>query len=255
MSHIRLRVVRSLKTRVTSVYFFGGVMKFSSPFRDLSLFELGLWLMSTLVITLSFLIPREKDILTLIASLIGVTALIFVAKGYVLGQVLTVIFAVFYGIISVIFGYYGEMITYLFMTAPVAVMAVISWLRHPFKGEKEVEVSVMSKKQILFMWFMTAAVTFVFYFILGALGNANLTVSTLSVATSFLASSLTFFRSPFYALAYAANDVVLIILWGLASFDSISYLPMVLCFVMFLANDLYGFYNWERMKRRQRNNS
>ena len=126
-------------------------MKFSSPFRDLSLFELGLWLSSVLVITLSFLIPREKDILTLFASLIGVTALIFVAKGYVLGQVLTVIFAVFYGIISVIFGYYGEMITYLFMTAPVAVMAVISWLRHPFKGEKEVEVSVMSKKQILFM--------------------------------------------------------------------------------------------------------
>ena len=80
-------------------------MKFRSPFSDLSRFELGLWLGSVIIITLSFLFPEEKDYLTLIASLIGVTALIFVAKGYVLGQVLTVVFAVFYGIISVIFGY------------------------------------------------------------------------------------------------------------------------------------------------------
>ena len=212
-----------------------------------------LWLGSALIITRSFLFPEEKDYLTLVASLIGVTALIFVAKGYVLGQILTVVFAVFYGIISVIFGYYGEMITYLFMTAPVAVMAVIAWIRHPFKGEKEVEVNVMSKKQIAIMWSAALAVTVIFYFILGALGNANLAVSTISVTTSFLASSLTFFRSPFYALAYAANDVVLIILWGLATFESISYLPMVLCFVMFLANDIYGFYNWQRMKKRQQN--
>lgn len=227
-------------------------MKIHSPFSDLSRFELGLWLGSMLAITLSFLFPAQKDYLTLIASLIGVTALIFVAKGYVLGQVLTVVFAVFYGIISVIFGYYGEMITYLFMTAPVAVMAVISWIRHPFKNEKEVEVNVMTKKEIAIMWSATFLVTVAFYFILGALGNANPIVSTISVTTSFLASTLTFFRSPFYALAYAANDVVLIILWGLASFESISYLPMVLCFVMFLANDLYGFYNWQRMKKRQK---
>ena len=228
-------------------------MKLRSPFSDLTRFELGLWLVSALTIVISFLVPKDKDYLTLVASLIGVTALIFVAKGYVLGQLLTVVFAVFYGIISVIFGYYGEMITYLFMTAPVAVMAVISWIRHPFKGEKEVEVSVMSKKQIALVWLATFAVTVIFYFILGALGNANLFVSTFSVTTSFLASSLTFFRSPFYALAYAANDVVLIILWSLASFESISYLPMVLCFVMFLANDIYGFYNWQRMKKRQKN--
>lgn len=227
-------------------------MKIHSPFFDLSRFELGLWLGSILTIALSFFFPAQKDYLTLIASLIGVTALIFVAKGYVLGQVLTVVFAVFYGIISVIFGYYGEMITYLFMTAPVAVMAVISWIRHPFKNEKEVEVNVMTKKQIAVMWSATFLVTVAFYFILEALGNASLIVSTISVTTSFLASSLTFFRSPFYALAYAANDVVLIILWGLASFESISYLPMVLCFVMFLANDLYGFYNWQRMKERQK---
>ena len=53
------------------------------------------------------------------------------------------------------------------------------------------------------------------------------------------------------AAAYSANDVVLIVLWIMASMENISYLPMVFCFIMFLANDLYGFYNWRRMRNRQ----
>ena len=226
-------------------------MKLKNPFRDLSEFELRLWQISLGVIAGSFLLSRGGDILTLIASLIGVTALIFVAKGYVLGQVLTVVFAVFYGIISFWFRYYGEMITYLGMTAPIAACAVISWLRHPYKGTKEVEVHRLKRGQIFALILATVATTIAFYYILRFLGNANLLLSTISVTTSFLASALTFFRSPYYALAYAANDLVLIGLWVLASMESISYLPMVFCFVMFFVNDMYGFFNWRNMQKRQ----
>lgn len=226
-------------------------MKLKNPFRDLSEFELRLWQISLGVIAGSFLLSRGGDILTLIASLIGVTALIFVAKGYVLGQVLTVVFAVFYGIISFWFRYYGELITYLGMTAPIAACAVISWLRHPYKGTKEVEVHRLKRGQIFALILAAVATTIAFYYILRFLGNANLLLSTISVTTSFLASALTFFRSPYYALAYAANDLVLIGLWVLASMESISYLPMVFCFVMFFVNDMYGFFNWRNMQKRQ----
>ena len=226
-------------------------MKLKNPFRDLSEFELRLWQISLGVIAGSFLLSRGGDILTLIASLIGVTALIFVAKGYVLGQVLTVVFAVFYGIISFWFRYYGEMITYLGMTAPIAACAVISWLRHPYKETKEVEVHRLKRGQIFALILAAVATTIAFYYILRFLGNANLLLSTISVTTSFLASALTFFRSPYYALAYAANDLVLIGLWVLASMESISYLPMVFCFVMFFVNDMYGFFNWRNMQKRQ----
>lgn len=226
-------------------------MKLLNSFRDLTKFEWCLWLISVLTVTVSFISASETDYLTLAASLIGVTALIFVAKGYVLGQVLTVLFSVFYGIISFCFRYYGEMITYLCMTAPMAVMAIISWVRHPFKQSAEVEVNRLSKKQAAIMLIASVGVTAVFWFILKALGNANLTVSTISVTTSFLASYLTFCRSPYYALAYAANDIVLIILWIMATISVPSYLPMVFCFLMFFANDIYGFYSWKRMQKRQ----
>jgi len=199
----------------------------------------------------SFVLSGGGDALTLIASLIGVTALIFLAKGYVLGQLLTIVFAVFYGVISYYFRYYGEMLTYLGMTAPSAAAAAITWLRHPYQGTKEVEVHRLSGRQWALICALCAAVTFIFYHLLALLGNANLPLSTVSITTSFLASALTFYRNPYYALAYAANDIILVGLWVFASMEDLSYLPMVVCFSMFLMNDLYGYISWQRMKKRQ----
>ena len=226
--------------------------KFLNPFADLTPFERGLWCTSVAVIILSAVLMGGADLFSVIASLIGVTALIFVAKGYVIGQILTVVFAVFYGVISFGQQYYGEMITYLGMSSPMAIAAAIAWLKNPFRDTKEVAVRPMTKKTVGWLTVSTVLVTAAFYFILGAMGNASLAVSTLSVTTSFLASALTYFRSPYYALAYAANDVVLIVLWIIAAVGDLSYLSMVLCFVMFLANDLYGFFNWRRMEKIQK---
>ena len=138
------------------------------------------------------------------------------------------------------------------MTAPMALLALISWLRHPFQGNRaQVLVNKISRREHVFMWLLTAAVTAAFYFILKALGTANLLPSTVSVTTSFLAVYLTFRRSPLYALGYAANDVVLIILWLLAARSDKGYLSVVVCFAAFLVNDIYGFLNWRRMEKKQ----
>ncbi len=230
------------------------MQKIRNPFKQLNRFEWTLWAVSAIMVIAAFLIPEKKDIPSLIASLIGVTALIFVAKGMVLGQALTVAFAVGYGIVSWSQRYYGEMITYLCMSAPMAISAIVSWVKHPYKDSAEVQVGKLSKRTWLFLSLAAAIVTVAFYFILQALGTANLLVSTLSVTTSFFAASLTFLRSPYYALGYSANDVVLIILWVCSAVSDLSYLPMVLCFVMFLLNDLYGFFNWKRMEKRQAKN-
>jgi len=230
--------------------------KYLASFHTLTKFERRLWLTSLAVTLLSYLLSYlcsgNGDLLNLFASFIGVTALIFVAKGHVLGQLLTVVFSIFYGIISVIFTYYGEMITYLFMTTPMAIVAAIEWIKNPYKDTQEVKVHKVTKKQLAVMWLLTILVTVLFYFILKALNTANLFFSTISITTSFVASYLTFLRSPYYAIGYSANDVVLIVLWILASAEDISYLPMVACFIMFLCNDLYGFFNWRRMQKRQK---
>ncbi len=221
-------------------------------FNYFSILEITLWISSVLLILISFFCFDKPDYMTLIASCIGVTSLIFNAKGNPFGQILMILFSLIYGIISFSFSYYGEMITYIGMTMPMAVCALISWLCNPYKGNRaEVKVNSICNRECIFMWILGAIVTLVFYFILEHFNTAHIIPSTLSVTTSFIAVYLTFRRSPYFALAYAANDVVLIVLWVLASITDVRYISVVVCFAAFILNDIYGFISWQRMKRRQ----
>lgn len=218
-----------------------------------SVAEAIIWCASVSMILISFFAFRGDSYLTLTASLIGVTSLIFCAKGNPIGQVLMIIFSILYGVISWSFAYYGEVITYLCMTAPMALFAFISWLKNPYNGNRaEVKVNRIGGREIVFLIFLTAAVTAAFYFILKFFGTANLIPSTVSVTTSFVAAYLTFRRSPYFAIFYAANDIVLIALWIMATVESVSYFSVIICFIVFLVNDVYGFISWRRMQKRQK---
>ncbi len=213
--------------------------------------EILLWFFSVSSIVISFVMFSNNGCITLIASLIGVTSIIVNAKGNPTGQAMMIIFSIMYGIISYNCRYYGEMITYLDMTAPMAVVALVSWLKNPYGDGKEVKVNRIKLPEVVLMILIGTAVTFIFYFILKYFNTSNLEVSTISVLTSFVAVYLTFRRSIFFSLAYAMNDIILIILWGLASFNDTSYISVVVCFIMFFINDIYGFISWNRMEKRQ----
>ena len=134
----------------------------------------------------------------------------------------------------------------------MAIIALVSWLKHPYAGKhSEVRVNHIHGLEIMILAVLTPLVTYVFYLILVYFKTAHIVFSTLSVSTTFIAVYLTFRRSSYFTIAYAVNDLVLIVLWGLASIEDLSYLSVVVCFVTFLVNDLYGFYNWRIMAKRQ----
>lgn len=225
-----------------------------NPFKGLKKREWALLITSLIVVITANLLAKTPSIFTILGTVVGVFALIFVARGDVWGQILCIVFAILYSVTSFQYKYYGEIITYLGMSAPIALISTITWLKHPYEGGNVVEVHKLTKRQTLILAFITALVTSVFYFILKLLNTPNLIISTLSVTTSFLASALTVMRSPYYALAYGANDIVLIVLWILASINDISYLPMIACFMAFLFNDGYGFISWKVRQKAQQNN-
>ena len=143
----------------------------SNPFTNLTKKEWGFWMCSLIIMIASNVLPGDFDVLTLIAACIGVTSLIFAAKGNVWSQILMIIFSILYGIISWQFRYWGEMITYLGMTM---------------------------------------------------------------------------LRSSYYAMGYATNDIVLIVLWILASIHEPRYISVTIIFVIFFCYDMYGFVSWKK---------
>ncbi len=222
-----------------------------NPFKALTKFDICLWVVAFATIILTFFLTRSQDYMTLVSSITGITMLMFIVKGNVVGQFLTVIFSVCYGIVSYFTKYYGEMITYLGMSTPAAIYAIVTWLRHPYKDSSSISIAKLNTKKVTIVGVISAAVTVAFYFILRALGTSNLAISTVSVALSMMAACFTVLRSPFYGLAYACNDIVRIVLWSMVAATDTSCLPIVVCFCLFFIYDTYGFINWTRMKKKQ----
>ena len=224
-----------------------------NPFRELETKERCIYILSLVVVVVSNFFAPQIDFVKMAATVGGVTALIFIAKGNVWGQVITVLFGILYSIAALKTRYYSEIITYLGMTAPIAIFSIVTWIKNPYeKGKNVVKIRALTVKEFFLMLLLTAVVTVVFYFILSALATPNIIVSTISIATSFAASYLMLRRISYYAIAFALNDIVLIILWSISVATDLSSLSMVACFSMFLLNDLYAFIRWKVREKQQR---
>lgn len=218
----------------------------SNPIKSLTKKEWILWMGSLAIVILSNLLSTDRDVLTLVSACVGITSLIFAAKGNVWAQILMVLFSILYGLISWQFRYWGEMITYIGMTMPMAVWSTITWIKNPSESGQEVAIQKLTRKHVAGIAAAGVIVTAVFYMILKALDTPNILFSTISITTSFLAASLTMLRSSYYALGYASNDIILIVMWVLASIENPAYIPVVVNFIIFFFNDMYGFVSWKR---------
>lgn len=222
-----------------------------NPFKLLDKIDWIIYLFSLVIVSVtSFIGPF--DLLNFMSTITGVTMLIFMAKGHVIGQVLSFIFAIFYSVKSFGLAYYGEVLISVCLMIPLSVFSIISWARNPYKkGENVVKISKLSCGDKVLCLILTITVTVAFYFILKALNTNNLIVSTISIFTSFWASYLLIKRSTYYAIAYTMNDIVLIVLWTLACINDIGNVSVAVCFLIFLINDLYGFVLWKKREKHQ----
>ena len=107
-------------------------------------------------------------------------------------------------------------------------------------------IQQLNRRHIVGLLFFSVLVTGSFCYILWVLKTPNLLFSTISITTSFVAAALTMLRSSYYAVGYAANDLVLIVLWSLAAMENPAYIPVIVNFVIFFFNDMYGFISWRR---------
>jgi nicotinamide riboside transporter PnuC len=156
-----------------------------------SIFEWCLWLGSIVTVVVFFIVLQNKEWLYLVTTILGATSLIFLAKGNLIGLILTSIFSVFYTIVAITFRYYSEVITYCFMTLPITVISIIQWFKNPYKGNKnEVEIVELEKNQYVHIIVAGAGIAIIFYFVLSWLNTPNLIFSTISIFTSFIDNTL-----------------------------------------------------------------
>lgn len=217
-------------------------------FKDWNLFE-KLYLFVGIVVGILTSIIFNGTIIDSLYTITYLTTAILMSKGKVESYFIGIISVFFYGIVSYNQGYYGELLITIFLTFPMMIIGIISWLKHQDKDEDVVIISSLSKKEIVFAFSSQLILFWVYYFLLKAFNTDLLMISSLSIVTSVLATYFEARRSELSLFCYVANDLILITLWmipiinGDTSLISVLIGPMLL-----LVNDIYGSYNWKRLK-------
>ena len=221
-------------------------------FEDWNKFELSFLIYGLFASIMSSIIFNGTIIDTLYTSLYLITALLM-SKGKVESYFVGFVSVFFYGIVSYNQGYYGELIITAFLTFPIMIIGIISWLRHQDKEEDTVIISSLSKKEITSALLSQLVLFWVYYFILKVFNTDLLVLSSISVVTSVLASYFEARRSEISLFCYIANDLVIITLWLIPIINGQTELVSVLVGpILLLINDIYGSYNWKKLKKQQK---
>ena len=221
-------------------------------FEDWNKFEKSFLICGLLTSIISSIIFNGTVIDTLYTSLYLITALLM-SKGKVECYFVGFVSVFFYGIVSYNQGYYGELIITAFLTFPIMIIGIISWLRHQDKEEDTVIISSLSKKEITIALLSQLVLFWIYYFILKAFNTDLLVISTMSVVTSVLASYFEARRSELSLFCYIANDIVIITLWLIPIISGqIELISVLVGPILLLINDIYGSYNWRRLKNQQK---
>lgn len=225
--------------------------------KNWKIWELVFMVVAVLIATIPFLIFKEKNILSLICSIIGIISMIFISKGFVYAPILGVIYDALYIAVSWSQNYYGEVIIFAFIMIPMELFSVFTWLKNKNKQEQElVQTNKLHKKEVGILIILSIVITISFYFILRALNTKELFINTISLTANFIGVYLMFRRSKYYALSYFVDDLIAITLWIITIVVSgIEFIPNLICLICFAVIDIYGFITWSKNEKNENNDS
>lgn len=224
----------------------------SNYFKDWNLFE-KLYLFVGILVGILTSIIFNGTIIDSLYTITYLTTAILMSKGKVESYFVGFFSVFFYGIVSYNQGYYGELLITIFLTFPIMIIGIISWLRHQDKEDDVVIINTLSKKEIILVIGSQLFLFWAYYFLLKIFNTDLLILSSCSIVTSVLASYFEARRSELSLFCYIANDLILITLWIIPIIKGNTTLISVLVGpILLLINDIYGSYNWKKLKNKQK---
>ena len=179
------------------------------------------------------------------------TALLL-AKGKYSCYIIGIISTFFYAFVSYNNSYYGEVIIAMCCTLPLMIVGLVNWLKHQ-DNTNTVVIKEISKKELIIVLFSQAIMFVGYYYLLKVFNTNNLLVSTFSIVASIIATYLTARRSEYGFVGFIINDIIIITLWSIPVIGgNTNLIPVLLCPVLLLINDIYGVYNWKKIKNKQK---
>ncbi|HDL5699544.1 TPA: nicotinamide riboside transporter PnuC [Mannheimia haemolytica] len=215
------------------------------------------WLIVFLAIQIGIFIYQPDTWIATIAAITGILCVVFVGKGKISNYLFGLISVSLYAYISYTFQLYGEMMLNLLVYVPVQFIGFYFWRKNMTSentvnnaGVQEVIAKALTAKQWVIVAISTLIGTFLYIELLKYLGSALAVLDGATVVISIVAQILMVLRYREQWALWIIVNIMTIALWTAMYFQNgETSLPLLVMYVMYLCNSIYGYYNWIKLHR------
>ena len=238
ISNMKQSIITKMKGAITSY------------FSDWKLFE-KIWLAAFTLITIGLFIAWHDSWIGLAAALTGMLCVVLAAKGKISNYYVGIPNILLYAYIAYQNKYYGEVQLNLLYFLPMSIIGIILWKRHvnKKKSKDDVVARLLSSKERVF-WIVIAIASVIIYgLFLGWIRGSLPFVDAATNVFSIIAMILMVKRAVEQWVSWIIVDVLTIIMWMKAFLTTGNDITILIMWVAYLVNAIYGLTNWVKLYR------
>jgi nicotinamide mononucleotide transporter len=226
-------------------------------FKGWTKFEI-IWLSFFTVINIYLFFAWDDTLVGLISSLSGMLCVVLVAKGKIGNYYFGIIQTILYAYISYTYSLYGEAMLNAIFYLPLQFIGIYLWKKN--KAQKsavgeEVAVKKLTKKGWIVVITISVIASLLYAELLFFIGSQQVRIDSVAVVLSIVAQLLMLFRYAEQWVMWIVVNVLSVLLWviTLTTTGGNDYTVLVM-WLAFLVNSIYGYVNWLRMSKGQGEN-
>lgn len=217
-------------------------------FKDWNLFE-KLWLFIFTAINIYLFFAWHDTLIGLTASLTGMLCVVLTAKGKISSFYWGLINIFAYSYVAYQSAYYGDVMLNLLYFLPMTFVGIYYWRKNISKENETVIARSLSWKSKLLWFFISVVVIIDYGFLLKWMNGTLPFVDSLTTVFSIVATILLNKRYTDQWFYWIMVDVWSIIMWVFIFIRDGNQVSMLVMWSAFLANALYGYYNWKKLEK------
>lgn len=222
-------------------------------FNEIKWFEYLFMSVSLLAIVI-FSIIYKFNFLYIISSVLGIIGVFFLSKGNIVGVFVCIIQLFFYSIISYFNGFYGEVLTNVFIALPLYIINIVTWIKNINSKSGEVKInSKIKTREVLLSILIISLISIVIYFLLDYYNTSFVLLSTLTFLFNTLGVYFLVRRSGINFIFYLLSNVSSILMWifMLAQTNNLSIITTLINIAIYFVLNTYGIINWFKLEKKQ----
>ncbi|MDR6923510.1 MULTISPECIES: nicotinamide riboside transporter PnuC [Chryseobacterium] len=211
-----------------------------------------IWLLSFSLLSIGIAVINKDNWLNFFVLVSGILCVVLAAKGSIWNYVIGTLNTAAYAFVAYQNGLFGELGLYLIFFLPMNIFGYFMWKKH-IKNDI-VEMKSLQLKSLLAVFVLTALGCAVLGYLLSAVRGQNTPyLDGMSTIISITATILMILRYKEQWLLYIILNIVTVIIWIIRTLDgSESGIMMIAMWSAFLINAVYGYYNWNKGSKEEK---